>query len=270
MICDAHVHVGYYTRFERDEPFYWSPRKVAGVLARCGVREFIVSSTNAQVSGISRADILREAREMRLRADARVHQFYWLSGRLYDEDPRLSFLDTGLFEGLKFHELETPWMQWRKDDLLRVLAIAEERRLPVMFHCAPLPDCSAADLATLAERFPAVRFDFAHFNPADETAAVMERCPNVFADVATFTACEYETLPELSPDVRSRILFGTDFPAMHARTDGGLSDWYRSRIRAFARQFDVDCAARAFRRFLFGNEPGPAASRRTHSETPAP
>lgn len=255
MICDAHVHVGYYDRFGRDEPYYWSPRKVAGALARCGVGEFIVSSTNAQVDGLSRKDILREAREMRLRAGYRAHQFYWLSGRLYDEDRSLSFLDTGLFEGLKFHELETPWMQRRRNDLLRILAIAAERGIPVQFHCAPCAGCSAADLMALAERFPAVRFDFAHLKPADETIAVMERCPNVFADVSTFNAHEYEILPAIPPDVRSRIMFGTDFPALHARTDAGLSTWLHARIRGFCRHFDVGSAEHAFRSFLTGKRP---------------
>ena len=254
MICDAHVHVGYYDRFGCDEPFYWSPRKVAGVLARCGVGDFIVSSTNAQVAGISRADILREAREMRFRAGARAHQFYWLSGRLYDEDPALSFLDTGLFEGLKFHELETPWMQRRRKDLLRILSAADERGLSVQFHCAPLPGCSAADLATLSERFPAIRFNFAHFKPADETIAVMERCPNVFSDVSTLRMDDSETIPPLASDVRNRIMFGTDFPAMHARTNAGLAEWYRKQVERFARVCDADRANRAFHAFLGGSQ----------------
>ena len=252
MICDAHVHVGYYTRLGHDEPFYWSPRRVVGVLARCGVRDFIVSSTNAQVEGISRADILREAREMRLRAGTGAYQFYWLSGRLYDEDRSLSFLDTGLFDGLKFHELETPWMQKRKRDLFRVLAIAAERELPVQFHCAPFSGCSAADLMTLAERFSSVRFDFAHFRPADETVAVMERCPNVFTDVSTFGSYEFENLPALPPRVEERIMFGTDFPTLHARTASGLTAWYRARIGNFTKAFDAERSTRAFQAFLHG------------------
>ncbi len=252
MICDAHVHVGYYNRLGHDKPFYWSPRKVAGVLIRCGVSEFIVSSTNAQVEGISREDILREGREMRLRAGSGAHQFYWLSGRLYDEDKSLSFLDSGLFEGLKFHELETPWMGKRKNDMLQILAVAAERELPVQFHCAPCSGCSATDLMTLAERFPQIRFDFAHFKPADETVSVMERCPNVFADTSTFRAYDFKGLPTISRHVRERIMFGTDFPAMHARTATGLTAWYRNQIRDFAKYFDIDCSTCAFHRFLFG------------------
>lgn len=47
MLCDAHIHVGYYARMGHDKPFYYSPRRVVGVLNRCGVDEFIVSSTCA-------------------------------------------------------------------------------------------------------------------------------------------------------------------------------------------------------------------------------
>jgi len=49
VILDAHVHMGYYERRGSSEPWYYSPRRVLGVLDRCGVDEFIVSSTCAQV-----------------------------------------------------------------------------------------------------------------------------------------------------------------------------------------------------------------------------
>ena len=76
MIYDAHVHVGYYSRKGREEPFYYSPRRVVGVLNRCGVDEFIVSSTCAQVEGIGIKEIVREAKEMKRLAGCRVSGFY--------------------------------------------------------------------------------------------------------------------------------------------------------------------------------------------------
>ena len=82
MLCDAHVHVGYFSRKGYDEPFYYSPRRVVGVLNRCGVDEFIVSSTCAQVEGIGIADIVREASEVKRIAGRRAHIFFWLSGVL--------------------------------------------------------------------------------------------------------------------------------------------------------------------------------------------
>jgi len=90
MIYDAHVHVGYYSRLGSRAPFYYSPRRVAGVLHRCGVEDFIVSSTCAQVTSISLADIMREAREMKRVAGGRAHQFFWLAGRFYVDDRNLS------------------------------------------------------------------------------------------------------------------------------------------------------------------------------------
>ena len=76
MIYDAHVHVGYYSRKGREEPFYYSPRRVVGVLNRCGVDEFIVWSTCAQVEGIGIKEIVREAKEMKRLAGCRVSGFY--------------------------------------------------------------------------------------------------------------------------------------------------------------------------------------------------
>ena len=120
MLCDAHVHIGYYSRKGREKPFYYSPRRVVGVVNRCGVDEFIVSSTCAQVEGIGIADIVREAREVKRLAGQRAHIFFWLSGHLYDEDPEMCWLNLGLYDGIKFHEGETSWMQRRQKDLRRI------------------------------------------------------------------------------------------------------------------------------------------------------
>lgn len=72
-------------------------------------------------------------------AGPRAHQFFWLAGRLYDADPDLKVLDTGLYTSLKMYELVTPWMGRRQRDLARVLSITAERGLPVQFHCGGRP-----------------------------------------------------------------------------------------------------------------------------------
>ena len=43
MIYDAHIHMGYYLWAGYTEPFYYSPRRIVGLMDRCGVDEFIVS-----------------------------------------------------------------------------------------------------------------------------------------------------------------------------------------------------------------------------------
>ena len=250
MLCDSHVHVGYYSRKGREEPFYYSPRRVVGVLNRCGVEQFIVSSTCAQVEGIGIADIVREAREVKRLAGQRAHFFFWLSGHLYDEDPRMRWLDAGIFEGFKLHEGETPWMRKRQKELRRILSIADERRLPVMFHSGPVAGCHPAELAKLAREFSSIRFNLAHCRPKDETAKVIADCPNVWTDTA------YMELDELSKlcdyNWHGRLMFGTDLPVWQAHEDCSLTRRYRAYAEAFRATGLDDSASAAFRSFVAG------------------
>ena len=248
---DAHVHVGYYSRLGSVVPFYYSPRRVAGVLRRCGVEDFIVSSTCVQVACIPLADVLREAREVKRVTGGRAHQFFWLTGRFYDEERALKVFDTGLYEGLKLHELETAWMGSRRHDIKRVLTIADERRVAVQFHAGD-DGCSPKSLARVADEFPNVRFDFAHCFPMDEMAKVIADCPNVWTDTAYMAIGEFPKLRDY--DWHGRLMFGTDLPVWQAHERVGLTKRYREYLQAF-RETGLEAAAdAAFRNFVCGRE----------------
>ena len=251
MFCDAHVHVGYYSRNGREEPFYYSPRRVVGVQNRCGVDEFIVSSTCAQVEGIGIADIVRETREVKRLAGRRAHVFFWLSGHLYDEDHEMHWLDLGLFEGFKFHEGETPWMQRRQKDLRRILSVAEERGLPVMFHAGPVAGCCPSELSKLACDFPSSHFNFAHCRPMDEMAKVIADNPNVWTDTAYMAFDEFPKLRDY--DWHGRLMFGTDLPVWQAHENCGLTERCREYVRAFRATRLEEDAGKAFRKFCQGS-----------------
>ena len=246
MIHDAHIHMGYFPRVGYAEPFYYSPRRIVGLMDRCGVDEFIVSSTCAQVEGISVKDMIREAQEMKRLAGRRAHVFCWVSGRMVNEEPSLKFLDCGVYEGIKLHEAETAWSQSRTDDLTRILMEAQARRWPVQFHCGESDGMRPVELAKWAERFPTVNFDFAHCRPMAEMAEVIATHENVFTD------CSYMP-PELMSrlgefDWRGRLMFGSDFPAYHARERGGFAERY-SQLVTWWRKIGLD-DERAFREFI--------------------
>ena len=246
--CDAHVHVGYYSRKRREEPFYYSPRRVVGVLNRCGVDEFVVSSTCAQVEGIGIADIVREAREMKRLTGNRAHVFFWLSGHLYDKDPEMRWLGSELFEGLKFHEGETPWQQRRQKDLRRVLSVASERGLPVMFHSDQGEWSRPLNLAKLAREFPSIRFNFAHCRPMDEMAKVIADCPNVWTDTAYMAVADFSNL--CSYDWHGRLMFGTDLPVWQAHEECSLTMRYREYVQTLGATGLGHMAEQAFHSFL--------------------
>ena len=72
--------------------------------------------------------VVSEAREMRRLAGTRAKIFYWLSGAFYEKDPNLTALETGLFDGIKLHELAGRWVEKRPSALRRVRTSGRTRR----------------------------------------------------------------------------------------------------------------------------------------------
>lgn len=227
-MVDAHVHMGYYLRADHAEPFYYSPRRIVGLMNRCGVDEFVVSSTCAQVEEISIADMIREAREMKRLAGTRAHVFCWISGRMLDSDPGLKFLDCGAYEGIKLHEAETAWNRERPDDLARILTEAQTRQWPVQFHCGESEDMRPTELAKWAERFPSVNFDFAHCRPMAMMAEAIATHENIFTDCSYMPSEHMSRLVDF--DWRGRLMFGSDFPAYHSQESMLFSRAYRNIV----------------------------------------
>jgi len=162
-----------------------------------------------------------------------------------------------LYEGIKLHEMETPWVRDRARDLERVLKIADERGLPVQFHSAACGECRPSVLARFAWKFPNVRLDFAHCPDVAEMAKVIVDCPNVWTDVAYALRGGGAARTESAPyhfeglqeyDWRGRLLFGTDLPVWQAQEKCGLTSRYRQYVSAWERM-GVDCE-KSFRSFL--------------------
>ena len=248
MICDAHIHMGYYSRKGQEEPFYYSPRRIAGTLNRCGVDEFIVSSTCSQIAEIGIDDIVREAREMKRLEGYKAHVFFWLSSHLYDEDHKMGWLESGVFEGIKLHEGETPWMMSRPSDLRNILSMAREHNLPVMFHSGEDGGCRPSELAKIASEYPTVRFSFAHCRPMDEMAKVIADCPNVWTDTAYMALEDYPKL--YCYDWHGRLMFGTDLPVWQAHEECGLTKKYKEYVKAFEMIRYEQMAEQAFHNLL--------------------
>lgn len=233
MICDAHVHVGYFPRKGREEPFYYSPRRILGILNRAGVDEFIFSSTNA-VWDFEGGAMHREAREMLRLAGKRAHAFFWVTDEYLKHDPDLSELPE-FYEGLKLHGGETPWLEHPRL-LSRVLAIAGERKFPVQIHTGEKDDKNANPISgylPYCRKFPEVKFDLAHGKPEKDVPAAVNENDNVYVD------CAYCTADVVNRWLRAgaredRILFGSDIPVQQRLSDLPLTDYLRKTLRGFS------------------------------------
>lgn len=248
MFYDAHIHVGFYSRYRYRRPFYYSPRKIAGVLNRCGVDECIVSSTCAQVRCIRLDQILAEAAEIKRLFGKRAHLFFWLSGHLYDEDTSLSWMQTGLYEGVKFHECETPWFTKRRTLLWRILEKIEAAGLRVKFHSGTCDGCRPRQLQKVVADFPSVKFNLAHCHPVMEMLNVIERYENVWTDVVCRS--EDEVIGLRNYNWHDRLMFGSDLPVWQANEDISLTRCYREMKRRFEVSELSKSAEVAFRSFI--------------------
>ena len=295
MICDVHVHVGWYYRYsagvgERNrEPHYYAPQFVSDILKSAGIDEFIFSSISCQRQ-LSYAAVEKEAldvveafgiqeieqrrvQESKHRLDAHAihlgdedvgtveekallvivcetkaarheliyqlvvdafgkgaHPFYWVTGAFFDADPDFKVLDSGIWEGVKIHELETPWVKTRPEDLERVLSILEERNVPVQFHTGEDEGCYPHEILPFVMRHPNLRVDFAHCRPCAETIECLKRCDNLYTDTAFMPTECYSLL--ISAGLEDRALFGTDLPIQGGFYDGELAKLYDNDLRA--------------------------------------
>jgi len=249
MICDVHAHVG--TPGNGGVPPEASPRFVAGLLKRCGVAEFIFSSLDAQM-GMPIEVVEREAVETREVFGKGAHAFLWLTGRYFDDDPDLTALASGLWEGVKLHERETPWVKERPRDLERILRILEERGLPIQIHAGEDAGCRPGDLVPFLRRYPRLRADLCHCRPLDDAIRALKECPWLFADTAFMPPENYAAL--VTAGVADRVMFGTDYPAHVSYYEGTAESLYRNDLEG-AREYGYSEAVMSgnFGRFLGKN-----------------
>ncbi len=233
MICDAHVHVGYFPRKGKAQPFYYSPRRILGILDRCSVTSFIFSSTNA-VWDFSGEAMHSEAREMLSLAGNRAHPFFWVTDEYLKNDPELDRLP-GFYEGLKLHGGETPWLRHPKR-LLRLLAIARERRLRVQIHTSERDDVSGSAISSYLPycvKFPTVKFDLAHGKPAADVPRAVNEHENVYVDCAYCSGAVVRQWLEAGAR-EDRIMFGSDLPVQQRYSDLSLTSYLRNKLGEFS------------------------------------
>lgn len=240
---DAHVHMGYFPRWGKAEPYYYSPRRIFGALTRAGVDEFIVSSTNA-IWDVEGTSMHAEAREMKRLAGEQAHVFFWVSLRYLEHDADLTRLPAGLYEGFKLHGGESTWLH-NPELLMRVLSIARERAFPVQIHTGK-SDNGIREYLPYCRRFPELHIDLAHGCPHEDVPAALAELPNVYVDTAFVPHQTVQAWLDTEAD-EHRIMFGSDIPAPQRYSTISLSAYLRREIGHFS---SLDILSHNAMRFL--------------------
>lgn len=101
-----------------------------------------------------------------------------------------------------------------------IVALAHERRLPVLIHAGRGIPALGVDALALARRYPGARLILAHAGISDLGLLVgeLDRVPNVFFDTAWWNIAD--TLALFAGAPPGRILYGSDMPYGAARFSG--------------------------------------------------
>lgn len=227
MICDAHVHVGYFPRKDGrgGEAYYFSPRRIAGFLRRSGVDECVFSSTNA-IWDKSGDTMCREAMEMKRLMGAKAHAFFWIRKDYLVRDPNLEFMPS-LYEGIKIHGRAEPWLSSPRL-LKRIFSICSEKRMPIQIHTSEDPEDSPAAYWKLAKECGSLRIDFAHGRPLHEVCSIMDESSDVYVDVSFMPVAQIALLTDKYP---TQVMYGSDVPAMLNYSSVSLGVQLRERLR---------------------------------------
>ncbi|MCX6998147.1 MAG: amidohydrolase family protein [Kiritimatiellaeota bacterium] len=220
MLCDAHVHVGYF------RGLYSSPEDVVRGLLRLGVSRWAISSTST--SGKSWAFVRREYERTRELASKQSVLLLWLTPKMLDQSRDLRKYDVLPFCGLKIHGANG----WQTDGkpLRRAFAIAQERKWPVILHTGGSPEYEAGRFGPLCKEFPAVRVVLAHGRPLDQALEVMQQADNAWVDTAFMPLRDVQKL--LAQGMNRRVLFGSDYSAPASFFKSPLASYYRRRVAA--------------------------------------
>jgi predicted TIM-barrel fold metal-dependent hydrolase len=176
-LYDAHTHIG----ANDPDGFKQSPEQLLGVLTRAGARG--VTFPMHEPGGYPEANdvAVQAARD----SGGRVVAFCRIDPRAGDPAAEATrCLDAGA-RGIKFHP-RAERFALSEPGVREVVAVAHERRVPVLIHAGRGIPALGSDTVHLAEEFPGARMILAHSAISDLAWLwkAMPRHPNVFVDTS--------------------------------------------------------------------------------------
>jgi predicted TIM-barrel fold metal-dependent hydrolase len=212
MIVDFHTHVD-------DVPTLGWHLPVEDVLAQldqAGIeRGVVMTIVDAPVHRAGALDDLAAAcarADGRLYAFARVHPWHEQAAALLEHA-----LDDLGFRGVKLHGVST-LAHPGSEPVLRLLRLAAERGVPMMFHCGDDPFTTPFELADAARAVPDAAVVLSHtggYAHTEDAIAVAEELANVYVDTSAmpYPRAIADAVRRIGAE---RVLFGSDAPGCPA------------------------------------------------------
>lgn len=252
-MTDWHVHIGQY-----ENAYYYADR-VFSALKAGGVNELWFSSTTSclycKEAALLRNDLpllknapsakelfasvkkeisdaLRAAKEIGVTA----HALYWVVPEIHFSNATSTSraIKEIPYEGFKIHPFAQKWdlKDERTANLAeRIFCLADKNKMRVLIHCGSDAFMSPRLFEQFIARYPSVQVQLAHCRPADDIIYMMQKYKNVSADISMASEGDIEKIK--ASGLGGRLLYGSDFPITHWRSERPKSDSSKEEIENF-------------------------------------
>ena len=230
IVVDCHCHVGIGYEYQQ------TPAELLSEMDKYGVDRAVICPVDKYIpvdNRLGNDTVLKAARAHPERFYAFATASPWYGERAVEELSRA--LDEGA-RGIKLHPSLQGFLLC--DELVHPLvAVAEDRSVPVFFHTGTPPFSQPMQLAELALRFPQVNFIMGHMGSTDlwlDAIPAAEQAANIYLDTSWSLPAKVTRAVESVG--AERVLFGTDSPLSTLRVEIGcreatdLTDAARDRI----------------------------------------
>ena len=171
---DVHVHTGHFK-----DGLYFSPEEVSESMNALNIERYYFSSTST--GSVSFREVKQQIESLVSISEGRAVPLLWVSPEMLEDSWDLSSYFFREFAGIKIHGYHQDWDP-DGEPLHRVLTIAKDKNLPVMFHTGGRESSNAGAYINICREFQDIKIILAHGRPIEECIAVMRECPNVFAE----------------------------------------------------------------------------------------
>lgn len=231
QIMDCHVHIG---KFQNKNN---QPEDVIKTLRNIGVSRWAfmpVSNLNLK-SFINDLVIYKKVKEL---APHETEIILLATPEMLIMSPDFTKYDVVDFKMIKVHGYLHQWNPIGTS-LTRLMSIANERSLPIMFHTGGRPQCESGKYSSLASQFRNVSIILAHGRPIRQAIRVMKKCDNVYVDTAFMPIDDIRLL--VNEGLSERVIFGTDFPInRHFYKKIPDEVWYKTIVNGLIQEFGED------------------------------
>jgi len=259
---DAHTHTG----FNDPDGFKASADQIVAGLDTAGhARALVFSSQEPDGYRAANDRVIAEAHE----SQGRLLALCRLDPRDDPVGEAHRCLDAGAV-GFKLHPRAERFTM-SEPAIEHVVALAHERRLPIVIHAGRGIPALGWDTVVLARRLPGARLILAHAGISDLAWIwrEAETCPNLFFDTAWWNVADLLALFALVPP--GHILYASDMPYGHPLFNG-LALLRCGQAVGLVPEVLAEMAGHQLRRLIDGGEPrdlGPAPGPPTQPQPPA-